>query len=274
MKREIIERMLTTKPTVLDGEVMIEEALVNAIKETDKTQYRVRYGVEAPDEVERCEIVPIGNKEITGMQVIGYYKDENERYKPVVLHTEFFTEAELQMIEDNFKVLQGRASEDLAKWEKEISDQKGKRAGFLMLDIDYKVEIRPDFSKMLEIPLSQSTVDYVLKGRTGVCELKLYITTYPSNGVFVYETDRGNYVMPFSGYTGCPWTIGFVDHVASAPITFDSAWAGTFNIDNAKTVEPVEFFKNYEDTIKKVSTNSTSTEVDSVQKQTKAMVSF
>ena len=108
MKREIIERMLTTKPTVLDGEVIIEEALVNAIKETDKMQYRVRYGVdeldeEKPDEVKRCEIVPIGRKEIIGMQALGYYKDENERYKPVVLHTEFFTEAELQMIEDNFK---------------------------------------------------------------------------------------------------------------------------------------------------------------------------
>lgn len=114
-----------------------------------------------------------------------------------------------------------------------------KRDEILMLNI------KPDLTKMKEIPISAECLELVRHGREGLNGLRLFIEPNLDGVLFVYDTEEGKYVLPLIGYCGCKWEDEMVDNVASSPIVDEGMMTATYCVNIAKIVSPEEFFNDY-----------------------------
>lgn len=248
LKEAVLYEMFSGTPLIENGELSVTAMLENSIRNLDKAEYRKEYKSVCPELDTHFEVVPMKqDSEIVGMKSIKYKKEDNG-YKTVVLLENPFTKEELKKLEMFSAQLKEKELELLAEREKEFASQKGKRAAFINLDFDFTLDIKPDFTQMAEVPVRAGMFDFLTKGRTGISDIKLYLDFSQgwTDFVFVFETDRGTYVMLDSGFEGFSWSAEQMNRITNFSITIDDVWSGTFNIDNAKTVEPVEFFRTYE----------------------------
>lgn len=245
---EIIEKLVLVGLSAAS----LTEALTEVCKELNQFKYKEERGIEVPQDVEWYYCIPLLNytddctDKCIGITLMGKYRDYRGVFFSKVVDDYQFSQKELERIE--------AAWEELQVAEKKTTEPEGcpKPCAFLTTPAKFGLSVKPDYCKMIEVPISKRIVELVRHQRTGLEDLYLFLSGRQQDGVIVYVTDRGTYLIPFSGYQGRPWTAELIDHLASPPVVTDGVWLGTFSIKNAKVVAPEDFFLTYDSCVEKV----------------------